>query len=668
VARATPVQTNFTAGELSPRLYGREDVQRYSAGLAVLDNFHVLPHGGVHRREGSVFVGEVINSAKVSRLINFEHDVNTAYILEFGNLKMAVFKDRGQVQSGGADYQLTTEFVEANLFDLQHAQSADIMYLTSKDYWPRKLSRTADDAWTITEVAFVDGPYLTQNTTAITMTPGGTTGSISLTASSAYFNSGMAPTGTERGMLFRILDSTWGYMECTGFTSTTVITCTVLETLGGTNAVTTWREGAWSSYRGFPRALTFYEERLYFGGTSFQPQTVWGSAVAAYEDHTPGVADDDPVNYTIASRQNNTIQWMHGRDLLFIGTSGTEYRAGDATLPLTPTNVRIVPQTSHGSDYKQPLEVQNILLFQTRSRRQIREFSFDFREESYRASDITLLAEHITSPGIKQTAYANSPDEQVFAVREDGMLLVCTFDREQEVVAWGTLTAGADDAGAGVVESVAVIPTMASSGTEGYDEVWTIVKRNIDGSVKRFVEYFKVRFTDATQDIEDAYFVDCGLTYSGGSATTLSGLDHLDGEVVTILGDGAVQTSKTVASGSITLDSAVTKASVGLPYTSTLKTLPGIYGAREGSAQSKAKSWGRVRIRLHETVGLTIAGETIPFRSTADDMDTAIPLFSGWREAQIEGWDDDAQLEITQTLPLPATILVIVGTQSVGDI
>lgn len=661
--RVAPSQNNFTAGELSPRLLGREDIARYAAGCAELTNFLVMPHGGADRRPGSVYVAAVKDSADKTRLIPFEYSVEQAYVLEFGDLYMRVFRDSGVVESGpGVPYELVTEFPTANLFELQYAQTADVMYLTSRNHWPRKLTRTGHTAWTITEVTFTDGPYLPDNETAITMQPSGTTGSITITASSAYFNANMAPVGTEPGALLSITHGgTRGVARITGYTSTTQVSATVLIAFAATTAQTTWREGAWSTHRGFPRAVTFFEQRLYFGGSSFQPQTLWGSAVGAYEDMTPGSDDTDAVTYTISSATMNAIQWLRAKDVLFIGTANAEFTAGDPTAPLTPTNVRITPQTEHGSAYLQPVVAGNVVLFLSRSRRKVRELSFEFRDDAYRAPDLSLLAEHITEGGVTQFAYAREPDSVVWAVRADGTLLSLTYDREQEIVAWAQHTLS------GEVESVACIPVDAASGTEGYDQTWVVVKRTINGSTARYVEYLSPRF-ELVEDIEDACFLDSSLAYAGASTVSLSGLDHLEGEEVAVLGDGAVQPNRTVSGGSITLQAPVSKAVVGLPYTSRLRTLPLTQGAQDGSTQGKAKSWGRYVARLYRSIGPTIDGERVTTRLASDPMSTALQPFTGLREAQLLGWDEEAQVTIEQDLPLPCTVLSLVGIVQVEDL
>ena len=208
-----------------------------------------------------------------------------------------------------------------------------------------------------------------------------------------------------------------------------------------------------------------------------------------------------------------------------------------------------------------------------------------------------------------------------------------------------------------LVESIVTLP-----GTNE-DELWMTVQRTINGATKRTIEYIK-NF-DFGDDVEDAFFVDSGLTYTGSSATTLSGLSHLEAENVAINGNGAMQTSKTVSSAAISLDEAVTKAHIGINYTSTLKTMRIEAGATDGTAQGKIKRIDDVNLRLYRSVNANVGPDItsldrIPFRSGADLMDKAIGLFTGDKEIEMpSGYDQDGYVVVTQDLPLPMTLLAI---------
>ena len=429
-----------------------------------------------------------------------------------------------------------------------------------------------------------------------------------------------------------------------------------------------WRLGAFF-VGSFPSTVAFYEQRLVFAGTSNQPQTMFFSQSGDFENFEIGTNSDDGLQYTIGSNEVNVIRYLISSSQLVVGTSGGEFvvRASGFDEPLTPTNTQIKQQTTFGSAPIQPLLIGNSTLFIQRAKRKLRELAFSSESDSYVAPDMTILAEHITEGGIEEMAYQQEPDSVAWLVRADGVLACMTFRREEQVVAWHRhIIGGVFGSGNAVVESVATIP-----GDIDEDQVWFIVKRTINGATKRYVEY--LRGFDFGTDVGDAFFVDSGLTYSGSAATTISGLNHLEGQSVAILADGAAHANKTVSSGAITLDRSVTKAQIGLPFTSKLETLRIDAGSAMGSSQGKNKRIGEVTVRLFRTVGLKIGTsatelDTIPFRSSSDSMDKALTLFTGDKTAEFNGgYDDDATITIIQDLPLPMTILAIFPTLSVFD-
>jgi len=427
--------------------------------------------------------------------------------------------------------------------------------------------------------------------------------------------------------------------------------------------------GAFSDTTGFPAAVAFYEQRLVFAGTSNQPQTIFFSQSGDFENFERGTNDDDGLVYTIGSNEVNVIRYLASGRQLIVGTSGGEFivRASGFDEPLKPNNTQIKQQTTYGSADIQPMQVGNATLFLQRAKRKLRELIFSNESDSYVAPDMTILAEHITEGGITAFAYQQEPDSVVWTVRTDGVLSCMTYRREEQVVAWHRhIIGGVFGSGTAVVESVAVIP-----GDLDEDEVYLIVKRTIGGATKRYVE--RMSGFDFGSDITDAFFVDSGLTYSGSAATSISGLDHLEGQTVSVLADGSLHPDVTVSSGAVTLQRSVTKAHIGLPFTSKVETLRIDGGSALGSSQGKVKRISEVTIRLFRSVGLKVGTSSseldiVPFRDSGDAMSTAIPLFTGDKTVEFRGgYDDDATIVIQQDQPLPMTILAIFPTVSVFD-
>ena len=664
MARVSVQLTNFTAGELSPRLDGRNDLSKYPSGCKTLENFIVYPHGSAARRSGTQFISEVKTSANKTRLVPFEFSTTQTYILEFGNQYIRIYKDKGQVQSGGSAVEIATPYLTAELFDIKFAQSADVMYIVHPNHAARKLSRTSHINWTLTQIDFTKGPMQDPNTTTTTLNPGQTavgTG-VSLVASATTgINGGAGFASTDVG---RFVFLHGGYAKITAFTDTTNVTIEILTTLSASTATENWRLGAFSDTTGHPSTVTFFEQRLVFAGTTEQPQTVFFSKSGDYENMDANIggtiADSDAIIYTIASNQVNAIRFMTATRTLIIGTAGGEFSVsgGGSDVAITPTNILIKKQSNHGAANLDALAVGNVTLFMQRARRKMRELAYNFDVDGYIAPDMTILAEHITEGGITQMAYQQEPNQIIWLVRGDGELVGFTYQREQQVTAWHRhIFGGAFGSGKAVCESVAVIPT---DDTEY--EVYVIIKRTINGATKRYIEVLNT-FDFTNTDNTTFNFLDSQLDYNGSATTTISGLSHLEGQTVSILADGATHADKVVSSGSITLDRSATKVKVGLSYTSLLQTMRIDAGARDGTSQSKTKRIYEITIRLFESVGVEVGPdlnnlERIPFRSSANAMNQGITPFTGDKEVEFRGnYETDGFVFVRQTQPLPLTIL-----------
>ena len=659
---------SFTAGQLSPRMEGRTDFQKYFSAGTIIKNFIVQPHGPVARRPGTYFVSEVKDSSKDTRLIPFSFSTTQTYILEFGNQYIRFYKDSGQITSGGSAYEISSPYLEAELFDIKFAQSADVMYICHENHSVRKLSRTGHTSWSLTEVDFTDGPYLDSNISTTTfVTSAHTVGSNrTLTASSTTgINNNTGFQTTDVGRLVRFRD---GYGKITARTSTTVVKIQILEDMGSTSSSTDWSLGAFSDTTGHPKCVSFFEQRLVFAGTTDQPQTLFFSQSGDYENMDDGlsgsVTDSSAMVYTIASNQVNAITSIKATRTLIVMTTGGEFTvtSGAAEDPVTPTNLNIRKQSSYGSAGVDALSIGNTTIFLQRAKRKIRELAYNFDSDGYIAPDLTILSENITLSGLIQIDYQQEPYSVVWGVRTDGKLVGMTYNRIQDVVAWHEHDFGGTNA---KCKSVAVIDIDTSE-----DQVWVIVERTINGATKKYVEYLTP--SDFNSNIEEFHYVDSGLAYNGSATTTLTGLDHLEGETVKIIANGATHPDKIVSSGSITLDRSVTNAKVGLGYNSILKTMRLDDGAGI-TDQTKTKRIYDVTVRFFETVGAKVGPDEdnldiIPFRDSSAAMTAPVPLFTGDKETEFPSdYGTNGFVVVKQDQPLPTTILAIYARLEIYD-
>ncbi len=748
--KASPIQQSFNSGELSPLLQGRTDIANYKYGLKTCSNYRPLIQGPLTRRCGTVFVAEVKDSSKAVRVVRFEFSTEQAYILEFGDQYMRVYKDRSRVTAAsqnitgataanpvvitytGADtyangdrvfiasvggmtqinnreftvanvdvgantfelsgvdgtgydaytsggtvseiYEIATPYLEADLFELDvRTQSADTLYIFHEDYEPRKLTRTGHTAWAFTIIDFLDGPYAPTNATTTTLTLSATTGSVTVTASAITgINGGAGFATTDVGRLIRWRDPAlnWTWLEITAWTSTTVVTATIrgANASAGT-ATTAWRLGIWSETTGYPAAGTFYEDRLFAGGATDNPTRTDGSKSSDYENFAPTaangtVADDNAFPITLNARSVNKIRWLvDDEKSLIIGTVGGPWsvQPSSNSAALSPTDRAARRAYAAQAAAVPPIEAGKSTLFVQRAGRKVLALSYNYLVDGYQATDATRLASHVTSSGIKDTAYEEEPFNTVWCARNDGKLLGLTYNEEDKVVAWHPHTiGGVFGSGNAVVESLAVVPSTISN----EDETWMVVKRTISGQTKRYIEYMSPSFTDETAQ-DDAHFVDCGLVYDSTSATIIGGLWHLNGETVSILADGATHPDKVVTNGKVTLDRAASVVHFGYGYNSDGETMRWDAGAADGTSQGKDQRIYSLAIRFHRSLNLSIGPDfntltPIIFRDSNDTTGTMVPLFTGDKRGTFDG---DVSLQSTvcwrQSDPLPSTIVAL---------
>lgn len=453
---------------------------------------------------------------------------------------------------------------------------------------------------------------------------------------------------------FRISDIDHvGIVEITAVSSSTSATATVVKTLANTDATHRWAEGAWSNYRGWPRTGAFFQDRLTFGGNTSQPDTIWLSETSNYDNFLQDVDDSDPLSYTLSSRQVNVIEWIIGKDKLVIGTSGAEWTLeGSGGEVLAASTVpEAIQHSNYGSaDIQAVLANESVLFFQ-RGAEKMRELAFNWELDSYVAPDMTILADHITGDGITNIDYQKIPNAILYCVRDDGKMAIFVYERKELITSWSRFITD------GLFESVAVITG------DPEDQVWVSVNRTIGGSTKRYIEYFSNRYFGS--DIDDAYFVDCGITYDSTATTTITGLDHLEAETVAVLGDGAVQTSQTVSSGQVTITSAST-VQAGLPFTAQLRTMPLSLAEQGASVIGRTKRISQVIPQYYNSGDFYIGRDSSDLELLSiTGMDTS-DVDTDDRITFPHGYDRFGYILCYQQSPEPLTLLGLAVNLSVN--
>jgi len=392
-------------------------------------------------------------------------------------------------------------------------------------------------------------------------------------------------------------------------------------------------EDVWSATRGYPKSATFYQGRLWFGGSLQRPQTIWGSKTNDFYNFDDGTSlDDEGIDVTLDTDQVNAITAVYAGRHLNIFTTGGEFSIQDS--PITPAKVAVRRETLFGSTSIPPKMIDGSVIFIDRTGKSVREFLFSYNEDAYTSGTVSLLASHLlNSPVDMDVSKGTSSDDAnyLYFVNGDGTMAVFNTLRAQEVSGWTKWET------TGEIESVSVV----------VDEVYVIVKRTIDSSVVRYLEQLDVdSYTDANKTVT-----------LGSPGTSVTGLAHLNGEACRVRADGAIRDDATPSGGSITLAEDGTVVEVGLNYTSTIKTMPVNMDFEDGPTLTRRKRIIKVVPNLYESLGISINGDRFIDRNFGMTLGSAPTPFTGIREMYLLGWTDLAQVEITQTDPTPMTIL-----------
>ena len=406
------------------------------------------------------------------------------------------------------------------------------------------------------------------------------------------------------------------------------------------------KENVWSSTRGWPRSICFYEGRLIFGGTKSKPQSLFMSKTGAFFDFEIDEGDDDEAIFaTISSRKLNDIVDVYPGRNLQIFTSGAEFAV--TSRPVTPSSINIQPQTSHGSGNVEVQDVDGSTIFVDRHGKSLLSFLYSFNEDAYTTDDRSVLASHLINQPVDMALLAGTASDDanwLFVVNTDGSGTILNTLRSQDIngfTQWNT---------DGEIKSVCVVD----------DELYMVVERDIDGSDKQFVERW---------DFD--YMLDCSVkkTRTGSNVT---GLDHLDGEEVQVLveDENYVLDARTVSSNQITLDANEEYSGnyeVGLLFTTTIKPMPLNTNIGSGQNQMRLKKIVRMNLRVYESSGINIDGIPVPIRAFGPAGDTSpltpepITPVSGIIEDvyDINGWGREVIPTITCPDPTPMHIQMI---------
>nr|WP_175801073.1 hypothetical protein [Burkholderia anthina] len=427
-----------------------------------------------------------------------------------------------------------------------------------------------------------------------------------------------------------------------------------------------WARSLFNATDGFPQMGTFWRNRLCLMRDRWLAMSVSADFEVFKTKDADQQTDDSAIVQQLNARQLNKLAWMVESDSLLIGMTGDEWVIGpaNASQPVSATNLNAARRTSYGSKRIQPVQVGGTIMFVQKAGRKLRDFKYDFSSDNYVSTDVTKIADHITrgragaNNGIMSLCYQQEPHSIVWAARADGQLIGCTYDEEagrSDVYGWHRHP----DAN-GFVECVASMP--APDGAS--DDLWAIVRRQVNGQTVRYVEYLNPTLQD-DESPSAAFYVDGGITYSGAPTTSVSNLGHLEGIEVTVLTDGAVHPSRTVTGGAIDLDWPASVVHIGVPTKCRIQTMQLNAGAANGTAQGKTKRVANIATRFSRSLGGAVGPsfadadlEPLNFRRPSNAMDQAVPLFDGDMESNWRGgYEGQSWICYQNDQPLPVTLL-----------
>lgn len=780
------LQPSFTSGELAPELHARTDLARYMTGLRRCRNFIVNAHGGVTNRPGLRYVAAAGDESKEVWLFRFQFSKEQSYILEFGDLYMRVHRNGAPVlyPSGHGDegevVEIVSPFSAEHLSEIKVAQSADVLYMVHPNYPARRLERTDHHAWSFATLSFTPSISPPSSLSAAPAKSGSDRlwwwvvtavdeeGEESLPSAAVSLDceatsSGKLATiswpevsGASFYNVYKGRSGKYGYIGSAEPLSTNPPGFVEFEddNIGPAYADTPPTGEDPFAGGNNPGVVAFYQQRLVLGASSSEPQTLHLSQTGAYNSFSRSIPAkaDDAIELTIAARQVNQIRSLVPLRVLLAFSAGSEWTidGGDGgNSPVTPSTVSVKPQSEYGASYLDPIVIGATALYVQEAGSVVRDLAFSLELDGFAGNDLTILSKHFfRGHEIVSWAYAQVPFSVIWCVRDDGKLLSLSYLREHEVWGWALHETE------GVVECVQTIP-------EGLETaVYLVVRREVDGQTRRYVERFASRDFD---DQREGVFLDSALSYDGRNTTAktltltdatgweagatmtarasepvfavedvggevfiewpeveengetswrtwrgeilaftsdrrvtvrairsvpdslqdspsaaweigrkrVTGLDHLEGLEVSVLGDGKVLLERErVVDGKVAFPVAAAVIHVGLPYRSEIETLD---IATDGRRQllGRQKLIPRVRVLCTETRGLLVGerdGELIEAQQReVGPYDEPIPPESAAFDVLIEStWNTGGRVLVRQDSPLPATILGLLPEVRLG--
>lgn len=500
-------------------------------------------------------------------------------------------------------------------------------------------------------------------------------------------------SGTATASLAFPFGSITGIARVTGYTSSSVVNAAVLQALGSTTATSNWSEGAWSSYRGFPRTPALWQGRLWWFGVS-----IFGSTSDNYnnfDDTLTGASA--PIIGQLNEGPVENVYWAIGLQQLVLGLASAEPSLRSTYLgdPVTPTNRNIMTGSTQGSANVDALKMDRSGVFVQVTGQRVFTLDLDIYTYSYRSNELTLLVPDFNSAGIILMAIQRKPDTRIHCLRADGTVGIMVYDPTENVNCWLSVSPAATRLGAGVVEDICVLPGPGRA----EDQVYYTVRRQINGQTVRLHEKWAME-TECT-GTPIAKFADAHIVWTNGAmpVTTIAGaLTSLIGETVCLWGWNTVNpyidgngntagldlgTYVVDATGSISginqggAAFPITNAIVGLSYIAQWQSMKESFAAALGTPLNQPKRIDKLGLILQNThaQGIKIGSDfqhlddlpqsDLPVLSNGSaDLNAILNSYDRQMGAFNDIWSTDSRVCLQAASPRPCTCLAFTTEMS----
>ena len=604
------LQANLTAGEISPELHARADIEKYNNGLKEATNMVIMPQGGLRRRPGFQKIAKLDGLAgKNVRTYNFVFNVDQTYLIVLDENDVQVFYEDALV----ATLSSVVPYSDSEMPKIDIIQSADTMLIFHENHAPQQLQRQGSHtSWAWSTVSF---DFIPKETDIIY----------------EFENIGITTTTTVRQneRVLNIDDN-----DVNGLNEHIYEAKTVRENidLGTTDFsdTTYWvdlgaREDAWSSSKGYPRTGTFFGNRLWVAGSTSRPTTIWASKINGFFDFDLSTgADDHAISDILDSDEYNEIEKIFSGRTLQVFTSGGEFT--NTASPITPLTSSWKQHTGYGTNGLRPILIDGATMFIDSSGRTLRQFLYDYNEDGFVSINASLLSSHLITSAVAMSAIKGTQydvGDYLYVVNEDGTLAVLNSMRHEKITGWTHWETQ------GEIKDVRVVGK----------ETYILVEREGVMFIEKMVEGTYM----------DHHIVETGTDIT---AVTTNFDAVLASTTFRVLADLSVMDDITGADD-VSLPRVAQRIEVGLNFNTKIVTLPLATTTNAGSTLHKRKRVARVMINVLDSLGIYARDRFAGDRQFTVVLNQQPEPFTGFKEMFLLGYDRIHEIEISQKDPLP---------------